>query len=727
MSKKLLLISFATILLFQCTSTPDRPSASEATEAVTMPQFDQSTWGARKFSMFIHWGLYSIPGGVWKGKQIEKGYSEQIQAHAAIPKDEYAALAKQFNPSKWDPDHIVQIAKQAGMQSIVFTAKHHDGFCLFASNETDFDVVDGTPFGRDVVKELADACARGGLKFGLYYSLIDWHHPAGSPISNSNSDPINPDLHAYNLAQVRELLTNYGPIDQLWFDMGAPTPEQSNDYRDLVKSLQPDCQISSRVWNQDGDFYVMGDNQYPEVSIDAPWQVPASMFDETWGYRSWQKRGDPLAKAAEKVHSLVRVAGSGGVYLLNIGPDGNGSVVPFEEKVLQEMGQWISHNGQAIFDTKATTFGVRTWGAVTAANESSKLYVTILEHPQDGKVSLYGLQNQIARAYPLADPSIELPISKQGKNVTFDITPMVFDSMGTTVMVVEIGGTADFYPLRTVIPKAETYTMDLKNAKSFKAYVGDKYQSITEVNNCLQWFLQSTKSGNYAIRLSYTNEEVGRNFTLKVGENTFPLTLEKSEPEEIPAPSGIAFGNFLLAEPIYEDASFSTIHGVLYNLAYSRPWGYDGSRTFVENPDWEQGKPFDLHLPDVGSQYIGFSMFSPTDQIMMSTITADDGVALWVGGKKLLESFAPAPERTYLVEIPLEQGNNQMMFKFYNSKGPSEVTIQHDVVAARYHKTAGNVNLQEGTIVPVEIRASSPFADLGFVNFMLEVVPVDNL
>ena len=246
-----------------------------------MPQFDQSTWGARKFSMFIHWGLYSIPGGVWKGKQIEKGYSEQIQAHAAIPKDEYAALAKQFNPSKWDPDHIVQIAKQAGMQSIVFTAKHHDGFCLFASNETDFDVVDGTPFGRDVVKELADACARGGLKFGLYYSLIDWHHPAGSPISNSNSDPINPDLHAYNLAQVRELLTNYGPIDQLWFDMGAPTPEQSNDYRDLVKSLQPDCQISSRVWNQDGDFYVMGDNQYPEVSIDAPWQVPASMFDET--------------------------------------------------------------------------------------------------------------------------------------------------------------------------------------------------------------------------------------------------------------------------------------------------------------------------------------------------------------------------------------------------------------------------------------------------------------
>ena len=364
---------------------------------------------------------------------------------------------------------------------------------------------------------------------------------------------------------------------------------------------------------------------------------------------------------------------------------------------------------------------------MTAANESSKLYVTILEHPQDGKVSLYGLQNQIARAYPLADPSIELPISKQGKNVTFDITPMVFDSMGTTVMVVEIGGTADFYPLRTVIPKAETYTMDLKNAKSFKAYVGDKYQSITEVNNCLQWFLQSTKSGNYAIRLSYTNEEVGRNFTLKVGENTFPLTLEKSEPEEIPAPSGIAFGNFLLAEPIYEDASFSTIHGVLYNLAYSRPWGYDGSRTFVENPDWEQGKPFDLHLPDVGSQYIGFSMFSPTDQIMMSTITADDGVALWVGGRKLLESFAPAPERTYLVEIPLEQGNNQMMFKFYNSKGPSEVTIQHDVVAARYHKTAGNVNLQEGTIVPVEIRASSPFADLGFVNFMLEVVPVDNL
>ncbi|MEZ4899993.1 MAG: alpha-L-fucosidase [Saprospiraceae bacterium] len=727
MFKNLISISLLALLTLQCSSKQE-PENTKTGEAVgAMPEFDQTTWASRKYSLFIHWGLYSIPGGIWKGKQIEKGYSEQIQAHANIPSDEYAQLATQFNPTGWDPERIVQLAKDAGMQSIVLTAKHHDGFCMFASDQTDFDVVDATPYGQDVVKGLAEACARGGLKFGLYYSLIDWHHPDGSPISPSNSDPISAGLHAYNLAQVRELLSNYGPIDQLWFDMGAPTPEQSNEYRDLVKSLQPECQISSRVWNQDGDFYVMGDNQYPEVSIDAPWQVPASMFDDTWGYRSWQKRGDPGSKAADKLHSLVRVAGSGGVFLLNIGPDGNGSVVPYEVQVLKKIGNWIRQNGLSIFDAQPTSFGVRTWGAVTKSNEPGKLYVTVLENPQDGFISLYGLQNQILRAYPMHDPSNELPVAKQGKNITINVGSVQPDSLNTSVVIVEYSGDLDFFPLRTILPKAETYTMNLKNAKSYKAYVGDKYQSITEVNDRLQWFLQSTKSGNYAVRLSYTNEEVGRGITLRVGDQTFPLSLEKSEPEEIPAPSGIAFGNFLLAEPIYRDASFSTIHGVLYNLAYSRPWGYDGSRTFREVPEWEQGTPYDLQLPDVGSQYVGFSMFSPTDQIMMTTITADDGVAFWVGGEKLLEKFNPAPSKTYLVEVPLEQGNNQMMFKFYNSKGNSEVTIQHDVVAARYHTTAGNVNLQEGKIVPVEIRAGSAQTDLGFVNFKLEIVPVENL
>ncbi|MDR0815120.1 MAG: alpha-L-fucosidase, partial [Bacteroidales bacterium] len=204
-------------------------------------------WKGDKYSMFIHWGIYSELGGVWKGKQISYGLSEQIQAHAGIYSDVYAQVAKRFNPVLWNPDSVVLLAKQAGMRSIVITSKHHDGFCMFHSAHTDYNVVDATPYKHDVVGELSAACARHGLKFGLYFSLIDWHYPQASPISSHNSDIITPEHFEFNKKQIRELLTNYGPISELWFDMGSHSFEQSLEMRHLVHSLQPDCMIGSRL------------------------------------------------------------------------------------------------------------------------------------------------------------------------------------------------------------------------------------------------------------------------------------------------------------------------------------------------------------------------------------------------------------------------------------------------------------------------------------------------
>jgi alpha-L-fucosidase len=226
-----------------------------------------------KFSMFIHFGLYSVPAGVWKGQQIGE-YNEQIMAHGKIPKDEYAALAKIFNPVNWNPDSVATLAKAAGMKSIVITSKHHDGFAMYHTKYSDFNVVDATPYKRDILKELAEACRKQGLRFGVYFSLIDWHFPGAMPMSKSNSDSIPPSHHQFNLNQVTELMTNYGSISEVWFDMGKPTLEQSKELAGLVKKLQPNCLVSGRIWNDQGDFAVMGDNASPNFRLGTLWQTP---------------------------------------------------------------------------------------------------------------------------------------------------------------------------------------------------------------------------------------------------------------------------------------------------------------------------------------------------------------------------------------------------------------------------------------------------------------------
>ncbi len=322
----------------------------------TAQQKPSQQWLDQKFSMFIHFGLYSVYGGVYDGKPVERGYSEQIQSFAGIFSDWYANTASQFNPTKWNADEIVQLAKDAGMRSIVFTSKHHDGFCMYHSQYTDFNIVDATPYGRDLMKELADACRRGGIEFSVYYSLIDWNFPHAYPISSHNADPLTPEHYAFNLKQVEEIMTNYGDISEIWFDMGSLTPEQSKGLYELVNRLQPQCMISGRLGNDYVDFAVMADNEYPDYKMNIPWQTAASMFDETWSYRSWQKRGSVQEKVDEKIASLVKVISRGGNFLLNIGPRGDGSVVEFERDVLLQMGKWVKANSEAIYGTKANPF-----------------------------------------------------------------------------------------------------------------------------------------------------------------------------------------------------------------------------------------------------------------------------------------------------------------------------------------------------------------------------------
>ncbi|WP_297129511.1 alpha-L-fucosidase [uncultured Porphyromonas sp.] len=319
----------------------------------TLPPLSGATdWSGDKFSLFIHYGLYSTYGGVYDGVPVTDGYSEQIFSFGVHYMDVYEASARDFTASDFDADSIAALAKKAGMRSVVLTAKHHEGFCLWDTATTDFSAARAPRCGRDLVGEMAEACHRAGLRFGLYFSLIDWHFPGAVPYSSHNADPVTPGHHEYNKRQVRELLTKYGSVDELWFDMGSLTPGQSHELYRLVKSLQPDCMVSGRLGNDCADFAVFPDNETPDYTLDIPWQTAASFFPETWGYRSWQRRGSVETKVREKLSDLLRVVCGGGKYLLNIGPDGEGGVVPFERQVLEGMGRWLSTYGAAIYGTE---------------------------------------------------------------------------------------------------------------------------------------------------------------------------------------------------------------------------------------------------------------------------------------------------------------------------------------------------------------------------------------
>ena len=369
----------------------DRAASTDRPLPLAGPRPDAATvqaWQARKFGLFIHFGLYSQLGGVWGGKRITQGYSEQIQSFAPVPINQYEALAQRFDPEKFDPDAIVALAKAAGMKFIVLTAKHHDGFAMFHTAQNRYNIVDDTPYKRDVVKMLAEACARAHMPFGVYYSTIDWHWMHGQ-YRPDNDNPITPAQADFNVAQIRELLSHYGPISEVWFDMGKPTPAQSVRFARTVHELQPQTMVSGRVWNHEGDFSVMGDNSEPDEGMEEPWQSPASMFPDTWGYRSWQVRKDLPGKIRENIARLVRVVSAGGNYILNIGPEGDGSVVPYEADVLRGLGAWLKPRGEAVYGTQPSPFAKLDFGYATLGAHT--LYLFVAKVPADGVLHLPGV------------------------------------------------------------------------------------------------------------------------------------------------------------------------------------------------------------------------------------------------------------------------------------------------------------------------------------------------
>jgi alpha-L-fucosidase len=409
-----------------------------------------------KYGLFIHWGLYAIPAGEWKGQAVP-GIGEWIMYRARIPVREYETLARQWNPVRFDAGAWVRLAQDAGMRYIVITSKHHDGFALFGSKASPWNVVDATPFKRDVLKELAAACAKAGMPLGFYYSQAqDWHEPGGA----GNEWDFGPDdrkdfdryLREKAEPQVRELLTGYGPVALVWFDTPRMmTPERAQRFTDLVRSLQPRCLIDGRL-GAAGDYVSTGDNVIPSKVGEEAWETPATI-NHTWGYKKddhdWKSPGEVTFK-------LVDIVSKGGNYLLNVGPMADGVVPPPSQDTLRTVGRWLKANGDAVYGAGPTPFGEelgepsatgakdargnplflprREWRVTT---KPGRLFLTLFEEPR-APFALPAMKNAVKRAYQLADGRpVEVSV-EDGRTLLRVSRPLV-DPMAT-VVVVEIQG-----------------------------------------------------------------------------------------------------------------------------------------------------------------------------------------------------------------------------------------------------------------------------------------------
>jgi alpha-L-fucosidase len=633
-------------------------------------------WKDQKYSMFIHWGaIYSTLGGMWEGEKVSRGYSEQIRAHhGGIYSDNYAAVAKRFNPLLWNPDSIIALAKAAGMKSVVITSKHHDGFCMFRSAYTKFNVVDATPYKRDVIKELSEACKRNGFKMGLYFSLIDWNFPQAYPISASNSDPITPEHHQYNLNQITELLSNYGPISELWFDMGSLTPAQSKELADLVHKLQPDCMVSGRLGNDAGDFCVMGDNDYPDYKIATPWQTPASVYDETWGYRSWQEHGKVEDKAHEKLVGLIKVVSRGGNYLLNIGPRGDGSVVEFEKDVLLRIGDWLKMNGEGIYGASANPFDhTFDWGEVTIKNDMVYLYV--LKIPENRVLDLKGVSGPI-KVTDNTGKRFSTKDTKEGKQI---ILPADFTL--EEVKVLRFPHTRSVYIERNKGINAPVLSRD--NAVKHYSISGADYNSYYRSTVAYSWHFAGGRVKPPV--LVYTEQEKGKTISVDLNGNKQQVLLNGTAAKIDPV--AVSFGQMFLNGPYWSGIGWS--NGDLHNIDPSQSWPVKNGKVWTAKPDWKNGERYELEVTPDHSYYVLQEINAAKATPYVLRFTSGDGIQVFLNGEEQTVHNNPSQDtlqQEYLL-VTLREGKNQLVVKFYNRFAEKTVfSIDKDVPQELYEQ-----------------------------------------
>lgn len=614
-------------------------------------------WREARFGLFIHWGIYAIPAGEWKG---ETQHGEWILQSAQIPVEEYENFAPQFNPVKFDAKEWVRIAKDAGMRYIVITSKHHDGFCLFDSKLTEYDVVDATPFKRDILKELADECHKQGISICWYHSIMDWHHPdylprRGWEKRSAEEADFNRYIQ-YMKGQVKELVTNYGEIGVLWFDGEWESTWDGEKGKDLywfVRSLKPQIIINNRVGKgrtgmagtyepetAPGDFGTP-EQEIPATGLGYDWETCMTMNDH-WGYNkydhNWKSTEDLL-------RMLIDITSKGGNFLLNVGPTSEGLFPQPCRERLAAMGKWLEIYDESIYGTTASLFERLDWGRSTT--KEKKIFLHVFDWPEDSKLRVPGLLSKAKSAYLLNDPGTKLKVEYQHGSAVVFLPEKAPDPIAS-VIVLEFRREPEVVRSPVIHAENDIFIDTLE---------------VTLSSNLEGVEVKYTLDGNEPAADSYLYDK-----PVKLKDTS---TVKCQVYRKGKAISGVVQKTFhkVPPHPAKEKAGAET--GLLYAY-YHGQWS--------ELPDFKALKPlesgtterFDLSLSkrkeDFAFTFSGY-LFVPKDGVYTFSLFSDDGSRLWVGDEVVVDNDGLHGLKEVVGVIALQAGLHPVFVEFFQRSG----------------------------------------------------------
>jgi alpha-L-fucosidase len=514
-------------------------------------------WREAKFGMFIHWGIYSLPGGEWKGKQVS-GYAEHLMRKEKIPRAEYLALAHRFDPVKFNADEWVKNAKAAGMNYLIITAKHHDGFAMYDSKVSDYNVVQQTAWKHDPMADLSAACKKYGVRFGFYYShAFDWEHPDAP---GNDWDYKNPggDLNLYGgrnwydlhpellpkavkyvnekaIPQIRELLTKYHP-DIFWFDTPQKLPLSENvRILKAIRETDPNVVVNGRLARSAalmmGDYRNTSDRPAEFSPVEGDWEaIPTT--NESYGYSRFDSSHKPVQFF---VQLLAKAASRGGNLLMNIGPKGDGTFDSRDVAILKGIGAWIDRNRESIYNTTASPLSLQSFGVTTFKDD--KIYLHVFNWPSNGELTVGGIKSNIGKAYFLTDPARKsLPIDFiNSADINIKVGALMPDTLNT-VIVLEAKEKIVIDSMRLVASNMPTrllaFDAELKgkgfsfgDGKASNYFVEgwkSRAQSVT-------WNVRTTEPASFKVVLKYVaSDESEGNYQLNIDDKSFEGSVSPS-------------------------------------------------------------------------------------------------------------------------------------------------------------------------------------------------------
>ena len=489
-----------------------------------------------KFGMFIHWGPYSYLAGEWRGHRIPVGTeAEWIMQRFNIPVREYREMAHDLNPVHFNAEEWVGLAKSTGMKYLVITAKHHDGFAMYHSQVSKYNIVDWTPFKRDPLKALSEACRNAGIRFCVYYShREDWDDPDGYG-NNWDYDRAKKQFARYleekSKPQLRELLSNYGPLGLVWFDRGMDTPEHAREFIEMVHRLQPQCLINGRVgsYGDDlmGDYQDMNDNGMPTGGLQEYWETPQTL-NTTWGYSKFDQQ---WKTPGEVIRRMVEIVSKGGNYLLNIGPMADGTIPAPSIATLRRVGLWMQANGESIYGTSASPLPEQFWGRSTIKGE--KVYLHVFTWPADGMLPVPGLKNEVTSAYALSAPGSKLEIRRVNGTNVIALAAKKPDDLDT-VIVLQLSSPPQVDPPILTQGSDAPFELDYisgvtagKATKRFNREGKFHIAKWTNPQDSITWHILLSQVGQYRVRIRYSAGEESRDakFVITAGDQSVSGTV----------------------------------------------------------------------------------------------------------------------------------------------------------------------------------------------------------